>query len=362
MCIKKQSEVTDINKQKFLAELGKLLTFMYEEDRQTALAMYSRMFELAEDEQALLLFLGSPTRQAVVIARAYNAKERKLQVSAQSREEELGLEPSHETPDFVLAIDEIQREAQAQAQVSFTEEPQPTVDQLSLFELDEQPLPSEPETEQLPEEAPEEESQPLEEPAPQSAESAEEPEQLQIQQADEPESQVEDDVDAFLADFSIAGDEPEAEPEPESAQPQEQEEGIVLMPQDEAGHEEYTPEDYYDREPVRKPRIFLLILFTIIAVPVTLIAVILLLVPMLISLVLAVAAIAMGAGALVAAFAGFAVFADILVMLGAALVILALGLLFLWLFLWFIGGAIVGLIKAVIGLGAKWCYKEVPVE
>lgn len=35
-------EVTHINKQKFLAELGKLLTFMYDEDRQTALAMYGR--------------------------------------------------------------------------------------------------------------------------------------------------------------------------------------------------------------------------------------------------------------------------------------------------------------------------------
>ena len=42
-----QPEVTDINKQKFLAELGKLLTFMYDEDRQDALAMYARMFDAA---------------------------------------------------------------------------------------------------------------------------------------------------------------------------------------------------------------------------------------------------------------------------------------------------------------------------
>ena len=56
-------EVTHINKQKFLAELGKLLTFMYDEDRQTALAMYGRMFDNARDEQALIQFLISPTRQ-----------------------------------------------------------------------------------------------------------------------------------------------------------------------------------------------------------------------------------------------------------------------------------------------------------
>ena len=57
--------MTDINKQKFLAELGKLLTFMYEEDRQSALAMYAKLFDNARDEQSLLQFLVSPTRQAV---------------------------------------------------------------------------------------------------------------------------------------------------------------------------------------------------------------------------------------------------------------------------------------------------------
>ena len=104
-----QSEVNVINKQKFLAELGKLLTFMYEEDRQTALAMYSRMFDQAEDEQALLSLLVSPTRQAVVVARAYNAKERRLQVHAQFRDQDGGDYPQDEIPDFVLAIDKIQQ-------------------------------------------------------------------------------------------------------------------------------------------------------------------------------------------------------------------------------------------------------------
>ena len=84
---------------------------MYEEDRQTALAMYNRMFDEAESEQALLQYLVSPTRQAVILARAYNAKERKLQVHAQSRDE---YEPvSDETPDFVLAINKLQEEASA---------------------------------------------------------------------------------------------------------------------------------------------------------------------------------------------------------------------------------------------------------
>ena len=46
--------------------------------------------------------------------------------------------------------------------------------------------------------------------------------------------------------------------------------------------------------------------------------------------------------------------------LGCALVVLALGLLFLWMFVWLMAGAIAGLINGVIKLAGKWCYKEVP--
>ena len=81
------SEVNAINRQKFLAELAKLLSFMYEEDRRYALDMYERMFDIAEgSEQWLIGSPMSPTRQAGIIARPYNAKERKLSVSAEWRE------------------------------------------------------------------------------------------------------------------------------------------------------------------------------------------------------------------------------------------------------------------------------------
>lgn len=95
-----------INRQKFLAELAKLLTFMYEEDRRYALDMYERMFDIAEgNEQWLIQNLMSPTRQAVIIARSYDAKERKLSVSAEWKEEEE--DQNGETPPFVLAINKI---------------------------------------------------------------------------------------------------------------------------------------------------------------------------------------------------------------------------------------------------------------
>lgn len=119
--------MTDINKQKFLAELGKLLTFMYDEDRQDALAAYSRMFDHARDEQLLLQFLVSPTRQAVVIARAYNARERKLQVNSQSREGHLDDAASR---DYMHVLDEL--EAQAVEHNIIT--PDTSEAQLSIFD------------------------------------------------------------------------------------------------------------------------------------------------------------------------------------------------------------------------------------
>ena len=53
-------EVIVIDIRKFLTELGKLLTFMYEEDRVTALSMFEEMFRTANDPVALLQMLGSP--------------------------------------------------------------------------------------------------------------------------------------------------------------------------------------------------------------------------------------------------------------------------------------------------------------
>ena len=68
-----ETGVNGIKRQKFLAELSKLLTFMKEGDRQEVLVMYLAMFENARDDDELSELLGSPTRQAVLNARAYRA-------------------------------------------------------------------------------------------------------------------------------------------------------------------------------------------------------------------------------------------------------------------------------------------------
>ena len=356
-----QSEVTDINKQKFLAELARLLTFMYEEDRQEALAMFEGMFDEAEDEQALLQALVSPTRQAVVIARAYNARERKLQVHAQSRDEGA----QDDSADFVQAIYQVRSEALGAQVIT------PVVDenQFSLFdELSAEPVVPDAEPEPAAEEPVAPEPEAPAEPAPEAA--ADEPELAPAPAAEEavseepalqqavPESVV-DEVDAFLADFTLPDDitSPETVPQPAAAETEPVQEELLLIPDEEEPYT-YAP----PAETLRKPKVFLLILYIILAIPLTLAGIILLLVPTILFLALAAGTICAGVMAFAAAFSGFTMFSDLMVVLGLAIIVLALGLLFLWIFIWFIAGAIVGLVRGVISLGEQWCYKEVAAE
>ena len=376
---------------------------MYEEDRQTALAMYNRMFDEAESEQALLQYLVSPTRQAVILARAYNAKERKLQVHTQSRDEYEQV--SDEIPDFVLAINKLQDEASA---LKITT-PQVSEDQISLFDDSDAVT----ETESAPAPAAQENIEPAadEEKAETQDETEEAPAQKEIPPmfADEPAEEAEPDetndsvtrladaVDAFLADFTISNDEliakakPAAEEEEKAAEPEKEEpaaeeepvevpavETVTEQPEEPEVHEPVqaepeeteaaaveiaeTEEDAEDAETVRKPIVPLLILYIIFAIPLGLIGILLLLIPAFVSLSLAITAGFLGINGFAATFTGFAVLADILVVAGVSLILLSLALLFLWLFVWFIGGAIVGLIHGLCVLGGKWCYKEVAVQ
>ena len=392
------TEVKRINRQKFLAELGRLLTFMYEEDRQTALAMYNRMFDEAEDEQALIQYLVSPTRQAVVLARAYNAKERKLQVHSQSRDEYEQV--SDEIPDFVLAINKLQEEVSA---LKITTQ-QVSEDQISLFDDSDAGTVPAPAAQVYTEPAADEEKAGTQDADEEAAVQKETPPLFADEPAEETEqdemsnsvNRLADAVDAFLADFTISNDEliPKAKPvgeekdaEPEKTKPAAAEETVEVSageavieqpeatearklvqtePEEaeaEAVENAEEAEDYTeDAGTVRKPIVPLLILYIIIAIPLGLIGILLLLLLAFMSLSLAVTAGFFGIYGFAATFTGFAVLADILVVAGASLILLSLALLFLWLFAWFIGGGIVGLIRGLCALGGSWCYKEVAVQ
>lgn len=433
-----------INKQKFLAELGRLLTFMYEEDRQTALAMYSDLFDSAKDEQSVLQFLVSPTRQAVVIARVYDSKDRKLQVHAESRNAES--DDSGETPAFVEAIEKLSREALSLGisapvvdvnQFSLFEEEAPAAAEESpavsaavqnlaglVFEIDELAEPevdeeefelAEPEVQDEYEEnifdlSKEPETVEAEEiPALEESEAVDEkPAEAPVEEAEkDDEAKTMDAVDAFIAEFSIKDEisdaEEEKSEEAQEAAPAEIKEAAPAEEEETAeavetpAVEEASPEEAAEPAPaavepapiaepapiraididdpiaddfrtppiktVRKARPLLLIPYIILlAIPLGAIVSSLLVIPASLFFSVSVTAFAFGIGLLGSAFGSFAMLADMLVVLGAALVLLALGLLFAWLFIWCIVGGIIGFIRALCRLGRKWCYKEVAAE
>lgn len=327
--------MTDINKQKFLAELGKLLTFMYEEDRLDALYMYEEMFDSCSDEQQLIHHLVSPTRQAVVLARAYNAKERMLSVQSQSRRDDVYDDEFEAVPAFILAIEDIRRDAPQ----LFADRPVVDDAQFSLFSgetVEEAELLEEPAAEELPAQADEEvvvlESEAL---------------STETVGADDDfftEAEILEDVTPVYDD----GEELSFSHE-RSAESLEDERLRELA----SRHRPHRENVQYKRSVV------LLILYVIFAVPIALLVVAALLVPTVLSLALSLGFVAGGVSALACAFGSFAIFADILVVLGVALILLALGLLFFWLFVWFIGGAIAGFINGVIKLGDKFSSREV---
>ena len=500
------SEVSAVNRQQFLAELAKLLTFMYEEDRLYALGMYERMFDIAEDdEQGLIQHLMSPTRQAVIIARAYNAKARKLSVDAQWKEDD-GVEADADTPPFVLAINKIFDDLFPDE----AEKPEPTDDQFTFFELDmtgeapkkpkmpkaavllndtqefqaitdvklageeagqepekvldaenvmeateteqdtfdaaAQDSASEPETPadevqeetssveqsaqkkftiggflggfrkkknrkdeqaetsdepsaaeqqtEAPESEPVEQSEPAEKPEPvEKPETAPEEHVLTVEEIMQEQHQAEAEEAARAAKEMLSAPvETEAvDRETEMRQklhlPSAGEEAKNTSDSESDSESERTPEPEPEAEPVenadeepviRKPvrekpqnpaaptkrvrNTPLFILFLIVAIPVTLALVVLLLIPTLLCLGLACGFIALGAVLIVSAFSGFAVLADILLLIGAAAVALALGLLALWIAVWLIGSVMVDLFNWVQELCAAWCFKEVPTE
>ena len=354
--------MTSINKQKFLAELGKLLTFMYEEDRQRAIELYSRMFEEADDERALLQSLVSPTRQAVIVARAYNSNLGRLSLNPTGKAAPEDLDENG-VPDYVQAIEGVREQAWAAQGIPAARAHRE----------------AEPAEESESEEAESAEAESAEESAAEPTEKSEsetpEAESAESEEAEPAEESESESEKAESAEESAA--EPQEAPAAEAEEEKgEKLEGIEYFTMPEAGRE--TPasetgaalldENSFNvnsdglKKTRRKPRVFLLILYILLAIPLTVCAVAVLLVPALLFLALSIAAIICGVvlvSTVISSIAALALLSDIMVMLGLALVLFALGLLFLWTAIWFVGGAIVGLVHGVAMLCDKWCYKEV---
>ena len=311
---------------------------MYEEDRLRALELYSRMFEDAADESALIQSLLSPTRQAVVVARAYNTNLGKLSVTTETKaapedRDENGI------PDYVQAIEAVRAAAFARQPAPARETPEEPAPAEEASEETEEPAPAEEEPEEAEETAPAEKaSEETEEPAP--AEEAPEETEEPAPAAEAP-APAENKTQENIEFFSMP------------------EEGKEEAAENEGEESVFNIDTDLMRQPRRKAKVFALIVYILFAIPLTLAAIVILLVPAVLFLALSVASIICGVVVVSTALNGFAVIADIMVVLGMALVLFALGLLFLWTAIWFIGGAIVGVVHGVAALCDKWCYKEV---
>lgn len=376
-----------INRQQFMSELSKLLTFMFKEDRSEIIQQYNEMLDNAEDEQAMLESFGSPTRLAVAISRSYQRDERKLSVHADSKDGGSGeavkvkpviptqgkkssapiVKPNEPAADaYVDIIEEIRREKAAEEGIEykpifFKEEPKP------------EPV-AEPEVEEPAEEAAEETEQPadkVDEAPAAEAVAADEENAENDSEASDSEAQAEDaDAEAAEVTEGEAEDAPqvqadeggeaeaaadaEAEPEPEPAEPADETAHVLATVFNE------TPEAAPEK--VRKTNVFALILYIIVSIPVGLVLLLVMLGLELGVLGCGLLGLRVGFSLLSFTFSGMSVFADVLLCFGVNLAVLALGVLVTWLAVWLIIVSVPWLIRGIKNLGRKLCVKEVEID
>lgn len=377
-----------INRQQFMSELSKLLTFMFKEDRSEIIQQYNEMLDNAEDEQAMLESFGSPTRLAVAISRSYQRDERKLSVHADSKDGGSGeavkvkpviptqgkkssapiVKPNEPAADaYVDIIEEIRREKAAEEGIEykpifFKEEPKP------------EPV-AEPEVEEPAEEAAEEAAEETERPADEvdeapaeEAVAADEENAENDSEASDSEAQAED-ADADTAE--VAGDEAEAAPKAQETQADDGGEAEAAAeveaaePADETAHVlatvfNETPEAAPEK--VKKTNVFALILYIIVSIPVGLVLLLVMLGLELGVLGCGLLGLRVGFGLLSFTFSGMSVFADVLLCFGVNLAVLALGVLVTWLAVWLIIVSVPWLIRGIKNLGRKLCVKEVEID
>lgn len=377
--------MTLINRQQFMSELSKLLTFMFKEDRSEIIQQYNEMLDNAEDEQAMLESFGSPTRLAVAISRSYQRDERKLSVHADSKDGGSGenvkvkpviptqgkkssapiVKPNEPAADaYVDIIEEIRREKAAEEGIEYKP---------IFFKEDPKPEPAaEPEVEEQTEEAAEETAQPVDEASENAAEEAAtaDEETTDEAQAEEVEAQPEGEPDAAEAVETAeqtageAEDAPQAQAdeggEAEAAAPAE-----AAEPVDETAHVlatvfNETPEAAPEK--VRKTNVFALILYIIVSVPVGLVLLLVMLGLELGVLGCGLLGLRVGFGLLSFTFSGMSVLADVLICFGVNIAVLALGVLVTWFAVWLIIVSVPWLIRGIKNLGRKLCVKEVEID
>ena len=378
-----------MNRQRYMAELSKLLAFMFKEDKEDILAQYNKMLDEAEDEQAMLESFGSPTRLAVTISRTYKRSERKLSVEADSKDDgstgestmpfapaaarvkEPEPAPEETTLSYADIIEEIRREKAQEEGIEYKPiffnepEPEPMPEAPAVEEEPPAETPAETEapaeaetTDEQPEETAAEEETPeeaepeTEEKAPETEEQTETDGQAEAEASDEEDeapAEAEPDRESDEPSEEVSDEEPEEEPEPAE---DESEEIFAELEEIEQPEEEIR----------YKTNVALLILYLIFAIPVGVVLVAA-------AIVLGLLLLAFGAGLIAAAlkivgfaFSMFNIFADIMLCAGASLIAFAVALVIIWLGIIMFAKAIGGIVRGLKALGRSICVKEVSVN
>lgn len=378
--------MTHINKQKFLTELSKFLTFLNDEEREKVLEKFEGLFDHSDNEEELIASMESPLKITVELSRAFTkgglpevlsfceelvGGQWTPSADSDAVKEEIIQSIDEDTFKSIDIVTENAPEAESEAVPS---EPMEDDGLVAVFEQDmkEEEEPEEPAEEVLDplsdeevtseeytldtESEPAEESESEEVPAPEEEDI---PAPVEGDAAEEPESEEEEAVI----------EEPETPETVDEEVPEPAEEEIVrenpedLEPEDEEISEiSRNIEDQFEEENnVRyKAKIWALIPYLIIAIPLGLIGIVIC--AAITGAILAVAAALVAAvvtGASMAAQSGMNVMADIIMTIGATLIALGLALLVIWFAVWFAVNTIGGIIGGLCRLGRKWCYKEV---
>ena len=378
--------MTVIDRQKYVAELGKLLSGMARADREAVLRGVNARFDEAGDDNAVIAALGSPTFAAVSVLRGYTPPEDAGAEEYEEDYESAGPEPEPEEPEAgpdVAAAEE--PEAEHEPETEAVPGAEPEVEPEPEAETEPAPEPeaeSEPETEAEPEPAagtgpePEPEPVPGPEPAPEPEAEAEPEAGAEAEPAPEAGPLYEtvfigsESIEVYSDGSSAPAEpepapeaepepEPEAEAEPEAAPGQEAEPefGAEDAPEAEAP----APEPVYaepepERPPRRGGRVFLCVLLFIIAgIPAALVLT-----------AIALAALAAGASlgfagvmAISFAFLGMGVASDIMLCVGSGLFTAALGLGLIMFAVWFFIRCVAGLYGGLFARSDAWCRGEV---
>ena len=300
-----------------MAELSKLLAFMFKEDKEDILAQYNKMLDESDDEQALLESFGSPTKLAVTISRTYKRSERKLAVEADSKEDK----PAETEHIFVTPVKK-EKTAEVNTGLSYAD----IIEEIRREKAEEEGVEYKPMFFDEPE-------QPAEEAASDEA---------PVIETTEADRQTEETETAETGE------------EPADVAPVEENDAPELV------FEELESIELPEETTRYKTNVALLILYLIFAIPISAVLIVLALAVAVVLVALGVSLITIGVEAIGFAFAKLVIFADIMLCAGAVLIAFAVALILLWIGVLVLVRGISGIVRGAKALGRSFCVKEVP--